>query len=559
MMKLHVALGGLVLVGGCYAGLDASAMDGAADEGADAPDNAQRCLDDGGFALRAPLRRLTRFEYSNTVRDLLGDDSMPGNGLPSEEIGNGFGNDANAQSVSSLLAEQYALVAEEVAVRATSTPDKLAALAPCAAGIIDGADAGTESACVHELVERLATRAYRRPLEPGEVEDLVELQRSIRQDAPFETSIAAVIEAVLQSPEFLYRVEWGITDAQGRRRPSDYEMASRLSYFFWASMPDDELFAAAERGELVTDEGVLQQATRMLDHPRSRSVLRYFFDHLLPISGLAELERDRDRFPEFSPAIGALMREETQQFLEYEIFEGSRTWPGILTADYTFANAALAQFYGLEGVEGDAFQKVPIDTSKRLGLLTQAGVLAGPLHSNESNPVARGGFIVQKMMCINIPFPTAEDVVDEVMPPDPDSGATARERFSRHSEDPVCRACHQLMDPTGFTFESFDAVGAWRDNENGVPLDLSGAVPGTGEPVDGPLELVQKLAEQERTHACFARHWSTFAFGRILDVGDECTMASIEARFQESGYEVYELLLALTQTDDFLFMPQEQG
>jgi hypothetical protein len=558
MMKLRMGLGAVVLVAACYSGLDASAVLDADDGNEpDDADNVERCLDENGvFTGRAPLRRLTRFEYNNTVRDLLGDETSPANALPSEEIGNGFGNDADAQAVSSLLAEQYAAVGEEVALRATSSPASLGRLAACAADVHEGTDLTTENACARALIEDFATRAYRRPLEPGEADELFALQQSIREASTFATSIAAVIEAVLQSPDFLYRVEWGIIDPEGRRRPSGYEMATRLSYFLWGSLPDDELLAAAESGDLTNDAGVLEQAARMLDDPRSRPVVRFFFDHLLPISGLADLERDPSRYPAYSPALGALMREETHRFLEYEIFEGSGTWPGILTADYTFANEALAQFYGIPGVQGDEFQKVPIDTTQRLGLLTQAGLVAGPIHSNETNPVVRGAFIVQKIMCMTIPLPTADDVVDDVTPPDPDSGATARERFSRHSEDPTCRGCHQLMDPVGFPLESYDPVGLWRDTENGVTLDLSGSVPGAEGTIDGPVELVAKIAEQPQTHACFAKHWSSFAYGRTLGVDDQCTSSLIEDRFEASGYDVFELLLGLTQTDDFLYLPQ---
>src|SRR5262249_41118947 len=152
------------------------------------------------------------------------------------------------------------------------------------------------------------------------------------------------------------------------------------------------------------------------------------------------------------------------QFLEYEIFEGPGSWPSALTAPYTFVNGPLAQFYGIPGVQGDAFRKVPLDTTKRLGLLTQAGVLAGTIHSNTTNPVVRGSFIVQRMMCNKIPLPTG-DIAAKVKPPDPNSGKTARERFTKHSDDPVCSGCHQYMDPVGLALENYDPVGLWRDTE----------------------------------------------------------------------------------------------
>lgn len=544
--------------GGRSAGPDgggAEGTDGGGSDGGDGGDDGVvACADADAVIAAGPVRRLTRFEYNNTVRDLLGDDTLPANAFPSEEIGNGFGNDASAQSVSSLLAEQYAVVAEDIATRATETPEALASLAPCAADVT----ADTETACVTGFLESFLPRAYRRPLEAGELVDLLELQESVRSTSTFADSIAAVIEAVLQSPDFLYRVEWGVTDEDGRRRPTGHEMASRLSYFLWSSMPDDELLAAAESGDLTTNDGVLAQAERMLADARARPMVRHFFDNLLPISGLSGLERDPALFPSFTPAIGVAMREEAHQLVQHEIFEGSGTWPGVLTAPYTFVDADLAAFYGIEGVVGSDYQKVDLDPTRRLGLLTQAGVVAGTIHSNLTNPVTRGSFLVQKVMCIPIPLPDGA-ILAEIKPPDPDSGKTARERYSAHSEDPVCAGCHLMMDPVGLALENYDPVGLWRDTENGVTIDASGTLPGFDGEFGGPIDLVEAIAADERTHACFAQHWASFAYGRTQGEEHECLQAAIEERFIESGYDVEQLLLTLTQTDDFLFLPSEEG
>ncbi|MEM6991814.1 MAG: DUF1592 domain-containing protein, partial [Myxococcota bacterium] len=364
-------------------------------------------------------------------------------------------------------------------------------------------------------------------------------------------------EAVLQSPDFLYRVEVGVVGEDGLRRPTSHEMATRLSYMMWGTMPDAELRAAADAGELTDPESVLAHAERMLDDERSRPVLRFFFDNLLPISALASLERDPERYPDYSPAIGTLMREETQRLIEYEVFEGSGSWDGALTAPYTFVNGPLAEFYGIEGVTGDEFVKVDIDTTQRLGLLTHAGVVAGTIHSNETNPVVRGAFLVRNVMCSEIPLPEG-DVLEEVKPPDPDSGATARERFGQHASDPVCAGCHSLMDPVGLALENYDPIGQWRDTENGVTIDASGGVPGVAD-VNGPVELVQAIAGSAKTHTCFATQWSEYAYGRSHSAADVCTLSTIDADFEASGHDIRQLLLDLTQTDDFLFLPPEEG
>lgn len=558
-MKLRSSVIACLLANGCYAGLSA---DGDADSGAEtgssggAPSGEDTGVgacegQDGALADRARLRRLTRFEFNNTVRDLLGDDTLPGNAFPSEEIGNGFGNDADAQPVSSLLVEQYAAVAESVAARATETPEKLAALAACTTTATEA----TEEACVRELFGDLLTRAYRRPLTDGELDEIVALQQHFRAGTDFTGSIAAVIEMVLQSADFLYRVEQGTLGADGRRRPTDHEMATRLSYFLWGTMPDDTLRAAADAGELSSATSVRAHAERMLDDPRARPMVRFFFDNLLPISSLSALERDDVRYPKYTAEIGALMREETHQFLAHHIFEGEGSWDGALTADYTFMNQALAEYYGVSGVVGDEFQQVPLDTTQRLGVLTHAGVVAGTIHSNETNPVVRGSFIVQKIMCTPIPLPTG-DTLAEVKPPDPDSGATARERYAQHSSDPACKGCHAMMDPLGLALENYDAVGLWRDTENGVTIDASGSVPGTEGTVVGPVELVRKIAEAAETGPCLAVHWANFAYGRTHADEDACVQDAVTVAFTESGFDIRELLLTLTQTDAFLYMPE---
>jgi hypothetical protein len=501
---------------------------------------------------RAPMRRLSRFEYNNTARDLLKDTSNPANALLSEELGNGFGNDADSQEVVATLVQDYVSVAEKMAATATAS-DKIGMLAPCATQV---KDAASEAACAKTIAETFTPKAWRRPLAPGEADGLVTLFTGIRVGNDFATSVAAMLEAIFQSPEFLYRPEFGVSVA-GRtdvKQPTGDEMASRLSFLFWASTPDDALRAAAAAGELSHPDGIRKQAQRLLADPKARDVVRFFFDKLLPIESLSQLERDKTLFPGFSGKIGSLLRTETQTFLENEIFGGPGTWPGVLTAKYTYLNQELAAFYGITGVTGDTFQKVALDPSThRGGLLTQAGVLAGPIHTNNSNPVVRGSFIVQKLMCQPIPKP-GEDIAAKVTPPDPNSAATARQRFTTHSSDPVCRGCHVNMDPFGFALENFDPVGQWRDQENGVTIDASGDAPILGK-FNGALEVQAQLATSEQAQKCFASHWMNFGYGRTLTDAEACGVESVLNKFKESNYNVQELLLALTQSDAFLTLP----
>jgi hypothetical protein len=284
-------------------------------------------------------------------------------------------------------------------------------------------------------------------------------------------------------------------------------------------------------------------------------VVQFFFDNLLPIGGLSDIQRDPALFPTFSREIGAAMREETQRFLEYEIFEGGGTWPSALTAPYTFVNGPLAEFYGIDGVTGSEFVRASVDPSQRSGFLTQAGVMAGTVPTNHSNPVLRGSFILNKMLCRSISLPTDPAVLAMIQVPSDTSGPTARDRFSQHSSQAVCRGCHQFLDPLGFALENYDPVGQFRTEENGVTIDASGLMPGADEPIVGGVELAQWLAESEEAQACIATHWLKFAYGRNPGPDDACAREQVNEAFEESGYNVKELLVALTQTDAFLYYP----
>ena len=313
----------------------------------------------------APLRRLTRFEYNNTVRDLLGDTTSPANALPAEELGNGFGNDAAAQAVSSLLAEQYATRGR--GDRRARHPDAGGA---GQAGPLRAATAprASEEACARTIIEGLAPRAFRRPLAAGEADDLLALYRSTRALAGRQlraARVAAVIEAVLQSPDFLYRVELGVPDrgAPGaappdRRRDGDAPVVFPVGH----ACPTSRCARPPAAGELLTADGRAgaghAHAGRPARAPDGALLLRQPAAHQRPDRSRA---RPRRCIPAYTPAIGALMQEETQRLLEYEIFEGGGTWAAALTAPHTFVNGPLAAFYKLPGVPGTAFQKVPLD------------------------------------------------------------------------------------------------------------------------------------------------------------------------------------------------------
>jgi hypothetical protein len=530
---------------------------------------------------RSPLRRLTTYEYNNTVRDLLGDMTNPGSALPAQVDSkqNLFGNDADEQAPTDVLIEKYQAVAEAVAARATASASALGRLHSCASNVTTA----NEEACARMIATSLAPRAYRRVATTAEIDELVTLYRNVRALATtttFASGVAAILEALLQSPEFLYRVELGAPVAGNTtaRRVVGREMATRLSYMFWQTMPDPTLFQVADAGTLDTNAGVLAQAEKMFTDQKSHPMVAFFFDNLLPIPDLSGLTRDAALFPTWSPTVGAAMRTEVQRFLEFEIYENTMqvappyaagSWPAILTAPYTFVNQSLFTHYGASSfasgtsVTGTALTKVNLNTSQRLGLLTLGGIGAGSTTSNLTNPVLRGLFVLNKLMCLNIELPTGFTP----MAPDPYSGKTARERYSKHSTATVCASCHRSIDPIGFPFENFDAVGRYRATERwtdpmtnmtyDTPIDASGAVPNVSGTAQNAVELVRLLATSAEVETCFASHWMRFSYGRSLESVDACNQQSVQKAFEASGYNIKQLLLSLTQSDGFLYRPVE--
>jgi len=531
---------------------------------------------------RSPLRRLTTYEYNNTVRDLLGDTTNPGSALPAQVDSkqNPFGNDADEQTPNDVLVEKYQTVAEAIAARATANATALGKLHSCATNVT----AANEEACARMIATSLAPRALRRTVATTEIDELVTLYKNVRAlstTITFASGVAATIEALLQAPEFLYRVELGAAVAGNTavKRVAGREMATRLSYMFWQTMPDPTLFQAADAGMLDTKEGVLQQAQKLLNDQKSHPTVAFFFDNLLPIPDLSGLTRDPALFPTWSGSIGAAMRTEVQRFLEHEIYENTAqtapphapgSWPAILTAPYTFVNQALFNYYGAStfasgttAVTGTALTKVNLNTSQRLGLLTLGGMAAGSTTSNLTNPVLRGVFILNKLMCKNIELPTGFTP----MPVDPYSGKTARERFSKHSASALCASCHQYIDPMGLPFENYDPVGLYRASERwtdrmtnityDTPIDASGAVTGVSGTAQNGVELVKLLATSPDIESCFASHWMRFAYGRSLESGDSCNQQAVQTAFTGANYNVKQLLLALTQSDGFLYRAAE--
>ena len=540
---------------GCYGGRDgfddgaAEGGDGADGDGGDGADGGD---DGGGIESQcgdpspgaSPIRRLTAWEYDNTILDLLGDDSHPSEGC-AEEGGSGFDNNADVASVTWLMANKYMLASEEIAARAVTD---LGTLLPC--------DPATdESGCIEQWVADFGRRAWRRPLTAEEQTEMVALFSDARVGEDLPTSVGLVLQAFLQSPHFLYRVELGVPGESGDLAVplDDFEMASRLSYFLWGTMPDDELLDAAEVGDLSSRDQISAQARRMLEDPRARRMVTHFYEQWLGYHKLDFIDKDTGMFPGWSLDLAALQRAEADAFVEHVMFEDDARLETLLTAPYTFVNDELAAYYGMPAPGSTDMQLVQGAGQELSGVLSSGGILSAHSKANSTNPIGRGIFVREQLLC-TIPPPPPDNV--DIMPPMPDPNATTREQFEQHRSDPACSGCHILFDPIGFGFENYDATGKWRTTENGFDVDASGELAGTDVDGDfiGVAELGQKLASSQDVAQCVSRQWFRFAYGRTESAElDECNLQTLDEAFAESGYDMRELLVSLTQTDAFLF------
>ena len=486
---------------------------------------------------------------------MLGDTSDEADAIPADSREFGFDNQAAVQSVDDLLAEKYMLAAENLAGAAVAELD---GLLPC-----DPDEIG-ETACAIEFVETFGRRAYRRPLLGEDIDRLMLAYDSARVDQGFSDGIRLLITTMLQSPHFLYRVELGTPDPASENvvRLTSYELATRLSYLLWGTMPDDVLSAAADADELTSKEQLATQARRLLDDPRARDTVKRFHSMWLGLDQLEQITKDPAVYPTFHDGIPELWQAEHESFIEHVVFDRAGTINDLLTAPFSLMNNELAAFYEVEGATSDDyFTVVDLDPTRHAGILTQGGLLAVQSSPDQTNPVKRGIFVRLHLMCEDIPPPPSDIVVaTPVLDPD----LTTRERYSQHSVDPACSSCHVRMDPIGFGFENYDAVGLWRDAEQAGPIDASGEIfiaddEGLEGSFTGVVELAAKLAQSEQVRDCIVSQWFRFGYGRDVSDADSCSTNALTNGVVASGGNIIELLVALTQTDAFMYRHAVEG
>ncbi len=460
--------------------------------------------------------------------------------FPSDVESLGFRNNARFQQVQPVLAQQYQDGAELIAIEAMK---KLTTLLPCAAQATD--------ACARTFISTVVSKLYRRPLTQVESDRYFAAFTRGKTNLDFNTGITWVIHAALQSPGFLYRFEFDDTAAGQPVRPlAAYEMASRLSFLLWGSVPDDVLLTAASKNELATAAQVEAQARRMLMDPKAQRVTD-FIDQWLDLDRLPDLKRDPTSFAG-TDGIGVDLRQESLLLAKSVIFDDNGTLENLFTSPNTFVNTRLAKHYGLPAVTGTGFSKVA-QPGNRLGIFMQ-----GPrvVHDKEDRTsiVRRGLSVRTQLLCQIVPAPPNDVQLDL----GPIAGnLTQAQKLEAHRANPTCAACHKLMDPLGAPFEGLDALARPRaKDEGGRDVVVNGEITGT-KTVNGPVAdaaaMMTKIAKSPELSGCATLQAFRWGYGRKEEAADACAREQLQTRFDTSGGNLKELFVALTQTDDFLF------
>lgn len=492
------------------------------------------------------LARLTHAQYASTVADLFGVENAA-DAFPPDAL-NGF-EFASSTSfvVDGRMAPQYQQAAETIAAAVVADPEMLGRILPCA---------DESNACRDTFISEFGKRVFRRPLDEAEQASIAILfdagSELLGGTSAVSDGVQVVIEALLQSPYFLYRTELS-NAASGETIPlTDFEVASRLSYFLYDSMPDEELFAAATAGELSTSEQVRAQVERMLQAPEATTQLVSFHEQAWQFGRYTKIAPDPELFPDLPDDLSTRMLEASRAFVADVISSGGGV-SDLLTASFAYADAPIGRLYGVE-LDAD-LERIELDPDTRLGLLSQVGFLASHAHTQKTDPIHRGLFVTRDLLCRPIGTPPPGASMAE-LPEGSPAPKTTREEVTLLTSPSGCIECHQVINPPGFAFEGFDAVGQLRETEDGNPVDTTSTVvlDGAEHRVDGAVDLIRVLADSAELRACYASKWLTFAHGRRLERG-EITDA---ARFQ-APMPVKELVTLIATDPTFLARPTTEA
>ena len=494
------------------------------------------------------LRRLTRNQYLNSVRDILGDVSL--RTTLDADVPMLFLTNLGASTVTSTPrgVELYGEAARDLAAQGFADKVKAENFIGCK----PQQPIGLINDCVDSFIKRIGMLAWRRPLSIEELATIRKVHLIVATDLnDVFKGLEAATAALLTSPYFIYRSEIGSPQTDGTRRLDAYEIAARLSFLLWNSTPDLQLLEAAEQGKLSDSTGIQEQAQRLLSSPRARTALKEFFREWLGFDSLANLGKNSTVYPQFTPTLGSAMQEEFDRVIESLVFTPEKDFTLLLNLQSTFLNAELAKLYDLTVPDGDpkAFTEIELPANSLRGsLLTMGGFLATQAKPDTTAPISRGQYILNRLLCEQVPPPP---VNVPAIPPDIAGGAhrTQRQRLELHTASRGCAACHIKMDAAGLALEHFDGIGAYRDTDAGLKLDVSGAI--DGQSFDGAKQLSISLQYSTRVHACTVRHLYRHALGALDGKANETRIEALRQEFTNSGFQYQKLILALVASESF--------
>jgi hypothetical protein len=507
--------------------------------GAGGPGGSDPYSGDVGAIGAQVMHRLNRTEYRNTVRDLLGTQLDPAANFPADDVSLGFDNIAQVLTVSPLQFELYEQAAEDLTIEALTTGIR-DAIVFCDPSV---------SSCRDDIFRDLASRAWRRPATDAEIIRLQQLvDVAINEGRGIEEGLELAIRGILLSPHFIYRPELEDDPTSTEPHPlNDYELASRLSYFLWSSMPDDALFDAAADGSLRDEAGLRAEVDRMLSDPKAQALVDNFAGQWLRIRSLDDHVPNYATFPDWDDSLRNSMSQETKMFFE-EFLRGDVPMDELLLADFTYLNDRLATHYGLPFDLGPELQRVSLEpTDSRFGLLTLGSLLTVTSTPTRTSPVKRGVWILEQLLCSEPPPPPPGV---EGLPQDGMSSGTLRDQLEQHRADPTCASCHNLMDPLGLGLEQYDAIGAYRTEDQGFPIDASGELVGGQTFADG-REMAALIQEDDRFDVCVAEKLFTYALGRPAGPSEYPFLEAIAQSFAQGGAELPELIKSIVTSEPF--------
>ena len=500
------------------------------------------------LAIESGVRRLSQSELDNTLRDLLGEDTAPASRLLNEDEFRPFDNDYTIQQASEALITSLEALAEQVAERAVGDAARRAALVPCTP-----ASAGDEQ-CFRAFLDLFLPRAFRRAVTPEDIDAYLPLLAFASEDNAvvdndFYTAVQLAVAATLQDPEFLYRVEEGTAGSTaGLLELDGYEIASRMSYLLWASMPDDALFAAAAAGTLDSPEGRSAEALRMFDDPRARAQLHRFHAMWLGYRSIPH-----------TPELVAAFNRETSALIDRVILDEPGSYLRLFTMDETFVDDSLADHYGFpRPADGEGW--VSYEGTGRAGILGHGSLLAAFSKFEDTSPTQRGILVRTRFMCEDVPRPPPN--VDADQPPQGAMDAVCKyERYAQHrDQSSSCAGCHSLVDPIGFGLENFDVAGRYREHDDGLPECV---IEGSGEIVEvgsfsGPGELSQLLVDNDYVDACAVQQFLTFALGRPTSSYEAELLEEMVESFRAGQHDFKAFMVDFVASDRFARRAQER-